>query len=142
MNQYRTYPIDEICSKIKQAPNLKSVFTVDAISLPVTGLAYKVAYEMKGSINPTQFRKFYDLVKSAKDISKESFEKGREKLYSLVPQIAYSVGRNLCDRNLYKLIKEAIIPAKIQDKKDIEAFADFFEAMVAYRKFIDKEGKR
>jgi CRISPR type III-A-associated protein Csm2 len=142
VNRDRIYPIDEICSKIKQAPNLKSVFTVNAIALPETGLAYRVANEMRSSINPTQFRKFYDLVKSAKDISKESFEKGREKLYSLVPQVAYSVGRNLCDKNLFKLIKEAIVPAKIQDKKDIEAFADFFEAMVAYRKFIDKEGKR
>lgn len=127
-------PIDNIISVIKDAKNLSKVLTVKAISLP-DGYAHTVAKNLCNTTN-NQIRKFFEIVKKAEtEAVNDNLNNAKNILFSLVPQVAYSVGRELCDEKLYELIASCIKDEKLQNKEDVEMFAKFFEAIVAYGKF-------
>lgn len=127
-------PIDNIISVINNAKNLSEVLTVKAISLP-DGYAHTVAKNLRNTKN-NQIRKFFEIVKKAEtEAVNDNLTNAKNILFSLVPQVAYSVGRELCDEKLYELIASCIKDEKLQNKEDVEMFAKFFEAIVAYGKF-------
>lgn len=130
-------PIDNIISVIKNAKNLSEVLTVKAISLP-DAYAHTVAKNLRNTKN-NQIRKFFEIVKKAEteavNDNPNNPTNAKNILFSLVPQVAYSVGRELCDEKLYELIASCIKDEKLQNKEDVEMFAKFFEAIVAYGKF-------
>jgi len=127
-------PIDNIISVINNAKNLSEVLTVKAISLP-DGYAHTVAKNLRNTKN-NQIRKFFEIVKKAEtEAVNDNLNNAKNILFSLVPQVAYSVGRELCDEKLYELIASCIKDEKLQNKEDVEMFAKFFEAIVAYGKF-------
>jgi len=130
-------PIDNIISVINNAKNLSEVLTVKAISLP-DGYAHTVAKNLRNTKN-NQIRKFFEIVKKAEteavNDNPNNPTNAKNILFSLVPQVAYSVGRELCDEKLYELIASCIKDEKLQNKEDVEMFAKFFEAIVAYGKF-------
>lgn len=138
-NQNQFNDINVICEKIRQANTLKDELTISNISLP-GGYAEKVAKEIK-EINTSQLRKFFSIVKHAEN--QKNFESSRDNLFALVPQMAYSVGRKICNPGLYYLVKTCIKPTKIQTNEDISAFVKFFEYIVAYTKFeeVIKKGR-
>lgn len=140
MNKYystqknKQSPIDNIISVIKNAKNLSEVLTVKAISLP-DAYAHTVAKNLRNTKN-NQIRKFFEIVKKAEtEAVNDNLINAKNILFSLVPQVAYSVGRELCDEKLYELIASCIKDEKLQNKEDVEMFAKFFEAIVAYGKF-------
>lgn len=154
MNKYystqknKQSPIDNIISVINNAKNLSKVLTVKTISLP-DAYAHTVAKNLRNTKN-NQIRKFFEIVKKAEtEVKKAETEvknaeteavndnliNAKNILFSLVPQVAYSVGRELCDEKLYELIASCIKDEKLQNKEDVEMFAKFFEAIVAYGKF-------
>ncbi|HHU55704.1 MAG TPA: type III-A CRISPR-associated protein Csm2 [Acholeplasmataceae bacterium] len=137
-NQQQTEVIRGICNIINQANTLKEVLTVKNISLP-GGYAETVAKNIK-DINPSQLRKFFDTAKIAQQ--RKSFESSCNTLFTLVPQMAYSVGRELCDPNLFELIKSCIKPEKIKSFDDIDAFVNLFEYILAYSKLDEALRKR
>ncbi|HPT89239.1 MAG TPA: type III-A CRISPR-associated protein Csm2 [Bacilli bacterium] len=127
-------PIDNIINVIKDAKNLSKVLTVKAISLP-GAYAHTVAKNLRNTKN-NQIRKFFEIVKKAEtEAVNDNLINAKNILFSLVPQVAYSVGRELCDKKLYELIASCIKDEKLQNKEDVEMFAKFFEAIVAYGKF-------
>lgn len=127
-------PIDNIINVIKDAKNLSEVLTVKAISLP-DAYAHTVAQNLRNTTN-NQIRKFFEIVKKAEtEAVNDNLNNAKNILFSLVPQVAYSVGRELCDEKLYELIASCIKDEKLQNKEDVEMFAKFFEAIVAYGKF-------
>jgi len=127
-------PIDNIINVIKDAKNLSKVLTVKAISLP-DAYAHTVAKNLRNTKN-NQIRKFFEIVKKAEtEAVNDNLINAKNILFSLVPQVAYSVGRELCDEKLYELIASCIKDEKLQNKEDVEMFAKFFEAIVAYGKF-------
>ena len=140
MNKYystqknKQSPIDNIINVIKDAKNLSKVLTVKAISLP-DAYAHTVAKNLRNTKN-NQIRKFFEIVKKAEtEAVNDNLINAKNILFSLVPQVAYSVGRELCDEKLYELIASCIKDEKLQNKEDVEMFAKFFEAIVAYGKF-------
>lgn len=112
-------------------------FSSEDLYLP-DGTAYRVALSLRRT-ETNQLRKFYTLIKEAEQISKTAgFEAGRDKLYTIVPIMAYAVAREYVDRDLYELIRVCVNSNKLKSEKDIKTFSKFFESIIAYR----KEGKQ
>lgn len=83
--------------------------------------------EKKENISSSQLRNIFSRVKRVETINE---------LYSLRPKLAYVYGRpNTKDemKKLIVLLDDQI--KKVKDKKHLEKFKSFFEAIIAYHKF-------
>lgn len=137
-NPHRTGQVDEIIDKINSFSKLELVLTSAEVNLP-DGLADRVAKNLRKSrrLNTSQLYKYFAMVKEVESYYDTDFNKALEHLYSVVPLVAYSAGRNICPRSFYNLLKACINPNKIKDKNDIKALISFLEAIVAYYKFYE-----
>lgn len=145
-NPHKTGQVDDeiksIIDKINSFSKLELVLTSAEVNLP-DGLADRVAKNLRKSrrLNTSQLYKYFAMVKEVESYYDTDFNKALEHLYSVVPLVAYSAGRNICPRSFYYLLKACINPNKIKDKNDIKALISFLEATVAYFKFWEfKEG--
>lgn len=85
----------------------------------------------------SQLRKFFDEVIGYKtqlisNPSEEIFEQKLPYIKMLHAKLAYSKARDLISDRCYQLFKGLI--QEISDRKDFIAFADFFEAFIAFYK--------
>lgn len=127
--------ISPVINKINSFKKLELGLTSAEVNLP-DGLADTIAKKLK-QMNTNQLYKFYAMVKEVESYYNTDFNGALNQLYSVVPLVAYSVGRKNCPRNFYELLKACISPDKIKDGKDIKALIDFLEAIVAYFKFYE-----
>jgi len=75
------------------------------------------------------------MVKEAEELTKtDGFEKGLEKMFMILPLVAYAVGRELVEKDFFELMKVCINNDKLKSDKDIYTFSKFFESIVAYLK--------
>jgi len=90
----------------------------------------------------TQIRKFFDEIITYKTqcIANPSEDFFRQKLpyiKMINAKLSYAKARNLIDNTCYKFFSDLI--SYINDRKDFIAFADFFEAFIAfYKEYGDK----
>lgn len=146
--QKRGSEIDKVIKKINGIKNLEDLAVKDFASQG--GYADKIARELKGKLNPTQLRKFFDAVNRIKKrLKKESWHDVENDFYLLQPQLAYAAGRKvgkhpIIPADFYELMNvcmQKIAPQNIDDeqkKKNFRRFAEFFEAIVAYHKYREE----
>lgn len=103
------------------------------------GLADQVVQAVgSAELKPTQLRKVFHTLKNI-----QQQVKGKEpgdrfdpaQLLTLMPVLAYSVGRQLIPRDFYNLLKEVFSPQRLQTNADFLRAFDFVEAILAYHKY-------
>lgn len=143
-------PEDKLIVRIRNMVNLTDLPIKDISE--ENGLAHQKAREFK-SLNTTQLRKFFSKVR---DIEKNlnsknsNFDKVKDEIFLLQPQLAYASGRNLIPPGFYKLMSVCLqkidvenVPEE-QKKDNYFRFTKFLEAIVAYHKYVTEveENKR
>lgn len=102
------------------------------------GAAHIVAIDIKKKeMKTTQLRKFFGHIKKLEAETKgkkkgDSIESS--KLYLIMPELAYALGRKLISKDFYELVKESINSNKIKTVEDFKQFVNFLSAVLAYHK--------
>lgn len=134
--------INKVINKINQCKTLCEIKDSDLIDFE-TGYAYIVADNSK-KLKTTQLRKFFAVLKKME--YKNSWDEIETDFYLLKPRMAVSTGRG----NLPKPFLHVVIAAmaKVDNVEDDEVkmknfykFVKFFEAIVAYHKYLYPKSK-
>ncbi len=133
--------LKNIISKIEEANSLKEIFKPEEYALP-RGWAETVSKVLikgnkKEGMNNNQLRKIFTQLKGIETQLKqneEKFDKYKNNIFLIMPQVAYAFGRNVITKEFYNLMKACIKPNKIKAPKDYYCFVSFFTAIVAYFK--------
>lgn len=102
------------------------------------GWADRIADEFKYKLKPTQLRKVFHSLKAVqRKVKKENLNDSfnREKVALLLPELAYSVGRDLIPRKFYDLFKTCFDAQLLKTNEDFLRFMDFLTAVLAFHKF-------
>ncbi|GIX41996.1 MAG: type III-A CRISPR-associated protein Csm2 [Leptospiraceae bacterium] len=103
------------------------------------GIADEIAKNTK--IKRSQLRKFFNQVKELKNqISKYQSDTPIPqelslKITTLLPKLAYAVGRNTIDRGFYEFMRILLEKLEQGKRKDFDAFEQIFEAIIAYHTY-------
>lgn len=138
------------CKKFSELNNLSPHFADEG------GLTYRIAHQFSDyskdkdndkSINSTQLRKFYEEVKFLE--RKGSWEEAEVGFNLLRPKFAIAAakksdGKKLIPLEFYQIIKIAMDKIKVlrnneKSYENLKLFARFFEAIVSYHKYFNKE---
>ncbi|MBF0121380.1 MAG: type III-A CRISPR-associated protein Csm2 [Desulfobacterales bacterium] len=94
-------------------------------------LAKELANEGKRINKRTQIRKFYDeVVRLDMESKTRDWDNILPIVNMLIAKAAYAKGRDLVSDNFLNFIKNSV--KQISDKKDLSAFANFFEAFMGF----------
>ena len=120
------------CTKLKEIP-MKELVNKD------DGYAYIIAkYSKDKKMKTNQLRKFFGAVRKIE--GKNSWEDMEVQFYLLKPRMAASTGRNKIPKLFFKVISVAMdkVDVGTDDEKleNFKIFVEFFEAIVAYHKFL------
>lgn len=136
----------QITEVIKKIQGLKSMSELDPKDFADRdGMAWKVASEIRNNLKTSQLRKFFEpLVAIETDLKKnKTWDPELEnRVYLVLPTLAYAVGRKLAPEDFYNLIDACIKKintqgAKPEDKaKNFERFMEFLRSIVAYNKYL------
>jgi CRISPR type III-A-associated protein Csm2 len=92
----------------------------------------------------TQIRKFFSQIKRIETTElrekKDTDPIDPTKLYMLMPELAYGVGREVIDKEFYEVMKICLAGNKIQKVADFKRFVELLTAVIAYKKFETKKG--
>ncbi len=130
---------DELISYIA---NLREFSQLDIEDYAVEGgIADFVAKDIKERMKVNQLRKFFEGIKRVQADYKGENEEvliDKTRLYKVLPELAYALGRKLVTQEYYKLVKVCIRTddgkSKIKTVKDLNRFVDFLSAILAYHK--------
>lgn len=134
--------IQQVIQRIKSLKRMREL-KVEEFA-PEGGLADQVVQALgPANLKPTQLRKvFHTLKLIQKNVIKEQQSKDKKdqefdnsRLLTLMPMLAYSVGRELIPREFYDLLKEVFNPQRLETNEDFLRAFDFVEAMLAYHKY-------
>lgn len=105
------------------------------------GWAFALARKFRDKLKPTQLYKVFSRIKSeARRVrGKAAEEFNRERILTLLPILAYSVGRGVLPKDFYDILK--ICLSKVRTNGDFIRFTEFMEATLAYHKYISEVGK-
>lgn len=102
------------------------------------GIAYQYAEHLKRkNMNTAQIRNIFSTIK---EIEQENRNKSKDELindskkYKLLSQVAYAVGRKVVPKDFYDFMEYCVI--RIENKDDLDRFVNFFEAIIAYFKYL------
>lgn len=129
-----------VMEEIKRKDEFNKIPTIKLVD--EGGLAYKVADAFKEDLKYTQLRNFYAHVKNI-EMRYDSWDDIRPELYLLKPRLASKFVQGHVPYGFYALIE--LIISKIdfgleKDKiKSFERFVQFFEATVAFHKYLGEE---
>jgi CRISPR-associated protein Csm2 len=87
----------------------------------------------------TQIRKFYDEVVRYNNLAKgnpKDWDNILPFINMLIAKATYALGRNLVTREFVDFIKESV--NQVQDEKDMDVFAGFFEAFMGFYKLYER----
>lgn len=126
--------IQQVIQRIKSLKRMREL-KVEEFA-PEGGLADQVVQALgPANLKPTQLRKvFHTLKLIQKNVIKDQ-EFDNSRLLTLMPMLAYSVGRELIPREFYDLLKEVFNPQRLETNEDFLRAFDFVEAMLAYHKY-------
>lgn len=97
------------------------------------GYAYDVAEALKDDLNHTQLRNFYAHIKKI-ERKYDTWDEIKPELYLLKPRLASKYVQGYIPYGFYELMM--LIIRKISSKSDFERFVQFFEATVAFHKYL------
>lgn len=126
--------IQQVIQRIKSLKRMREL-KVEEFA-PEGGLADQVVQALgPANLKPTQLRKVFHTLKLIQKnvIKDQKFDNSR--LLTLMPMLAYSVGRELIPREFYDLLKEVFNPQRLETNEDFLRAFDFVEAMLAYHKY-------
>jgi len=108
------------------------------------GIADTIAGK-KGEMKFTQIRKFFGHIKKI-EIGELKGKKYTDtidatKLYLLMPELAYGVGRGVISREFYDVMKICLGGNKIKGVADFKRFIELLTAVIAYNKKRESEKK-
>ena len=86
----------------------------------------------------SQLYRFYEeflRCNSEASAEEKEFENTRALLHMLLPKAAYAEGRDLVSSEFTSFIKKGV--TQIQDRRDLEIFSSFFEAVMGYYKQLN-----
>jgi CRISPR-associated protein Csm2 len=102
--------------------------------------ASKINQSGGGRLNKrTQIRKFYDEVVRYNGLAKNNsndWDNILPFINMLIAKATYALGRNLVTREFVDFIKSGV--GQVQDVKDMDVFAGFFEAFMGFYKQYDR----
>ena len=109
---------------------------------PEHGHADIVAKKVKDKVKVTQLRKLFTQIKQIelelKGKNSEEDFKATTKIYLLLPELAYALGRKLITPKYYNLMKECFDVKKLKRVKDFNRLVEFLTAVLAYHKKVIK----
>lgn len=129
----------EVMQRIQQLGSLKELSPTEFAE--ESGLAYRLAEEFGGEkLKPTQLRKvFHEFKRIQRDVQRtRTFDRSR--LVTLMPILAYGVGRKHLPKEFYDILKLCLGPQKLQDADDFNRAVEFMEAIMAYHKYLNPKG--
>jgi CRISPR-associated protein Csm2 len=130
----------------KHLENLSSLAALNPEDYaPEEGIADRIATESEKEMKFTQIRKFFAHIKKIEATLSGNTAEGidRTKLYLLMPELAYGVGREVISKKFYDIMKVCLSGDKIKTVADFKRFVELLTAVVAYSKFSkfkDKKG--
>ncbi len=107
---------------------------------PKEGWAYQVA--TGSNMRTTQLRKVFSEVTSLERLARRSGGEARkwvDQLPMLKVSVAYATARGLMNKDAYECFKALFTRELLRDVRDVEEMADFFRAVVAYRKLEETQ---
>ena len=129
---------------IKQIGQLKNLAELDIEEITKeNGIAESFVQEIRGQLNPSQLRKFFDtIVRNQEQIREKGWDAARAEFYMIRPSLAYAKGRKLIPNEFFDLVDTCMkkIPAGTEDQriKNYDRFVDLMKAIVAYAKYHGK----
>lgn len=131
--------INEIIEDIKSCEMLKYL-DKEKLFDDENGLAYKVADYYVEDLNTNQLRKFFEAIRTIE--KKKKWEDMESDFYLLKPRMAISVGRRHIEKPFFDVINTAMNKVKVgtpeEKVENFNVFVEFFEAIVAYHKYLEE----
>ncbi len=128
--------INRIMKELDNYTMLKEIDIKDLID-EENGFAYIIA-KNSSKLKTSQLRKFFGAIRKME--IKNSWNLIEPEFYLLKPRIAVGVGRNHVPRPFYyvimKMMKKIDVGSDEEKIENFKVFVDFFEAIVAYHKFM------
>lgn len=102
--------------------------------------AERIAKNLKGKVNMTQLRKFFNEVKHLCTLGKKGkTDTARTKLWLLYPKLAYATSRGLLPKEFQEMLTKVMQKVeKCNKPEDYERLDEFFSALIAYAKYHRK----
>lgn len=125
---------------INEIKNCKMLKDIDKRKLfnEEDGFAFIVAKEVNEELNTNQLRKFFGAIRKMEQ--KNNWNSMEPEFYLLKPRMAVGVGRGNVPKPFFDVIMAAMNKVDVGINKDnldnFKVFVEFFEAIVAYNKFI------
>ena len=109
-----------------------------------TGMADTIASKSKEDMKFTQIRKFFGHIKKIEVTEikgkKDTDTIEKNKLYLLLPELAYGVGRKVVNKEFYDVMKICLSGNKMKTVADFRRFIELLTAVIAYHKLSERRG--
>ena len=129
--------IDYIENKIKEYDKISDIPT-DLLVDKNTGFAYTIAESFKKNLKTNQLRKFFGAVRKIE--SKNEWKDMEREFHLLKPRMASSTGRGKIPKKFFDVMYVAMTKVDVgtpdEKKENFKIFVEFFEAIVAYHKYL------
>lgn len=130
--------INEVITEIKKYKQLKDINMKDLVDKD-TGFAFKIAkFSKSKKMKTNQLRKFFGALRKIE--GKTSWEEIEPQFYLLKPRMAASTGRGKIPKEFFNVISVTMDKVAVGDGdeniENFKIFVEFFEAIVAYHKFL------
>jgi CRISPR type III-A-associated protein Csm2 len=129
----------------KHLENLKTLSDLKPDDYALEGGIADTIAGKKGEMNFTQIRKFFGHIKKVETSElkgkKDTDAIDKSKLYLLMPELAYGLGRRVISKDFYEIIKICLNNNKITTVLDFKRFIQLLTAVIAYHKKIEAEKK-
>ena len=134
--------MNTVTNAINNCKTLSEISDKDFIDFE-TGYAYIVAENSK-SLKTTQLRKFFGALKKMEQ--KDSWEEIETDFYLLKPRMAVASGRGNVPKQFLNVVMAAMskvdnVESDDEKMKNFDKFVKFFEAIVAYHKYLYPRAK-
>lgn len=130
--------INEVIKEIESYNQLKDI-DMKVLVDKDTGFAFKIAkFSKSKGMKTNQLRKFFGAVRKIE--GKDSWSEIEPQFYLLKPRMAASTGRGKIPKEFFTVISVTMDKVVVGDENDklenFNLFVEFFEAIVAYHKFL------
>ena len=137
-NNNNSNEINNVINEMKKYDQLKDIDMKDLVDKD-TGYAFKIAEFSKSKrMKTNQLRRFFGAVRKIE--GKTSWSEMEPQFYLLKPRMAASTGRGKIPKEFFNVISVAMDKVAVGDDEEnlenFKLFVEFFEAIVAYHKFL------
>lgn len=129
--------INNIVDEINNCEMLSKMDIDELVS--IDGIAYEVAgFAVDRGMKNTQLRSFFEAIKKLQRNKK--WKDIKPEFILLKPRMAVRVGRGKVEEGFFKVIVSAMDKIEVDNEKEtmknFNVFVEFFEAIIAYHKYL------